>query len=349
MPVWRNFLSNRITRLAKTRRGGHSKGMDMLTDILRLSGLSTTVTGHATFYGDWGVSVAPSAEMALHVPRVGQCWFRKDAQAQPMLIAQGDLLLATRGFAHSISDEPHRACEPLEDVLARMERRKAADQAQDLPQVHMLCAKYLVEVPGGAPMLGVLPDCIHLTADQIAAEPRLVAVLDLLDAEARLGGGGTGHVVSRLVDTLLVFVLRRWFDLYGASAGPGWFRALSTPGVNRAVGAIHADPARRWNVDALADIAGPSRPTFLRRFRDATGEAPMSYVTRWRMARAARALRDGGRDGAIDGGRTIETLAVSLGYDNGASFSKAFRKIMGTSPSAYRRAPQNAPQLSEEA
>lgn len=309
--------------------------MDMLTDILRLGGLSTTVLGHATLYGDWGVSVAPSTEMTLHVARKGGCWFRgADAEA-PIQIKEGDLFLATRGFAHAITDQPNRPAQSLDDVMALMAQRAEVAEAQGWPRVQMLCAKYQVEVPGGAPTIGALPEFIHLRSAEIADQPRLMGVLELLDAEAREGGGGTTLVVSRLVDTLLVYVLRRWFELHGATAAPGWFRAFGTPGVNAAVAAVHSDPTRRWSVDALADIAGQSRATFLRRFREATGDAPMAYVTRWRMALAARALRERQT--------TVDQIALSVGYDCGTAFSKAFRKATGISPGAYRRSNVTTP------
>jgi AraC-like DNA-binding protein len=72
-------------------------------------------------------------------------------------------------------------------------------------------------------------------------------------------------VVSRLVDVLLVYILRSWQD-QDPDACPGWFLALDDPVVGAAISAVHADPGRRWTVAALAAEAGLSRAPFARRF-----------------------------------------------------------------------------------
>jgi len=300
--------------------------MDMLSDILRLGGLTTAVLGHAKMYGDWGVLVQESSEMALHVMRKGECWFQKDEASEPFLLAEGDILLATRGFSHGISDKPRRPLQELGDVLETMGRRASAKDDWS-SYCEVLCAKYMVALPGGAPMIGRLPDLVHLKREHVAGQGRLTALLDILDAEARDGGGGSDLVVSRLVDTLLIFILRRWFEVSGPAA-PAWYRALEDPGVGAALAAVHNAPNEAWTIDQLAEIARQSRATFLRRFREVTGEAPMAYVTRWRMALAAKALK-----GSAIG---VEQVAHEAGYDSAAAFSKAFRRAFGVSPRDYR-------------
>ena len=66
--------------------------------------------------------------------------------------------------------------------------------------------------------------------------------------------------------------------------------------VGAAIQAIHADPARVWTVEALAEVAGVSRSTLALHFKRKAGIAPLEYLLRWRMQLAARADRQPGDD-----------------------------------------------------
>ncbi len=73
-----------------------------------------------------------------------------------------------------------------------------------------------------------------------------------------------------------------------------------------------------------------SRSGFFARFADLVGEPPHSYLTRWRMHLAARALRS---ESASTG-----EIADRVGYTSEGAFSKAFKRLLGITPSEYRRA-----------
>jgi AraC-like DNA-binding protein len=93
---------------------------------------------------------------------------------------------------------------------------------------------------------------------------------------------------------------------------------------------LHEDPAYPWNVTELADRVGISRASLARRFSAVVGEAPMSYLTGWRIALAADQLRST-RD-------TVETIARRVGYANAFALSVAFKRVRGVTPTAHRRA-----------
>lgn len=67
---------------------------------------------------------------------------------------------------------------------------------------------------------------------------------------------------------------------------------LGDPATAAALRAMHADPAAPWSNDRLAAEAGVSRPTLARRFTALVGRPPMTYLTWWRVIRAATLLRD---------------------------------------------------------
>lgn len=88
------------------------------------------------------------------------------------------------------------------------------------------------------------------------------------------------------------------------------------------------------NVDTVLSIEGISKVLFMNRkylsevFRQKTGELLIDYITRIKMARAARLLCRSTR-------KTYE-IALQLGYRDTEYFSRLFKKHMGVTPSEYR-------------
>jgi AraC-like DNA-binding protein len=69
---------------------------------------------------------------------------------------------------------------------------------------------------------------------------------------------------------------------------------------------------------------------FARRFKEVTGEPPMSFLTEWRLALAAAMLHEPEA--------TLTDVARRVGYGSPYAFRAAFRRVRGISPSAHRRA-----------
>jgi AraC-like DNA-binding protein len=82
-------------------------------------------------------------------------------------------------------------------------------------------------------------------------------------------------------------------------------------------------------VASLAEQVGMSRSAFADKFADVVGESPMEYVTRWRLQKAASLLRAGEL--------ALAEVAARVGYQSDAAFNKAFKRLMGVTPGAYRR------------
>lgn len=71
------------------------------------------------------------------------------------------------------------------------------------------------------------------------------------------------------------------------------------------------------------------RATLVPRFKKTVGRGPYEYLTQWRIELAAERLRQG-RD-------TVASIALSVGYGSDSALSTAFKRVMGTSPRAYRQ------------
>lgn len=100
--------------------------------------------------------------------------------------------------------------------------------------------------------------------------------------------------------------------------------------MGKALELIHERPAAPWTVATLASEVCVSRAAFARRFRELVGEAPVAYLTRWRLDLAADELQDPARK--------IAAVAEAVGYESQFAFSHAFKRQFGCSPSEYRQA-----------
>jgi transcriptional regulator GlxA family with amidase domain len=202
----------------------------------------------------------------------------------------------------------------------------------DGPPTVWICGGYRLGAGVRHPLTSVLPDVVVITAAQ-ARRTGLSAAVDLIAAEVDGTDPGAPAVMASLVDLLFVYLLRTWFAEHHDDAG--WGRALFDPTVGAALSLMHADPGRSWNLDALADATRTPRATLTRRFAALTGQSPMAYLTDWRMAVAARLLRD------TDS--TLRVIAQQVGYDSEFAFARAFKRTTGQAPGQYRKHAQTTP------
>src|SRR5207253_4752553 len=194
----------------------------------------------------------------------------------------------------------------------------------------LICGSFRFEGSRTHPLLSVLPPLIHIQGDGGASSRTtewLSTTLRFLAAEARHPRPGAETLISRLTDVVFVQALRAWIESQPEGVG-GWLGALRDRQIAAALGQIHRQPERDWSVARLASTVGMSRSSFAARFTALVGEAPLAYLTRWRMHLAGELLR--GRD------LSVSEIAGRVGYESEAAFSKAFKREAGISPGAYR-------------
>ncbi|MEW5809166.1 MAG: AraC family transcriptional regulator [Actinomycetota bacterium] len=173
-------------------------------------------------------------------------------------------------------------------------------------------------------LLDALPVVLHVDAGGTGD-----AVLDHLAAEVAVDAPGQQVVLDRLLDWMLVCTIREWFDRPGGEP-PAWWAAQRDPVVGDALRLLHSDPAAPWTVVTLAERTGVARSTLAKRFTDLVGEAPLTYLTRWRMAMAVDRLVD-------EPTSTVAEVARSVGYADPFAFSAAFKRVRGVNPRDFRR------------
>lgn len=297
--------------------------MDVLANVLEVTKLDNTVICQAELRAPWGIAVDESAEAALHVIQRGACWLRIEGR-EPIRLSDGDIVLFAKGSGHAIADTPQTPLLPMAEALSRMAARAPQAGAE---ATQILCAKYRFGLPGDHPLVSRLPALIHLRARDVARSSQLQLLIQLMRIESDVRGSGSELVVPRLVDSLLVFILRAWLETEPVISA-SWFAALRDNGIGGALALMHREPHRDWTVQILADSVGQTRATFARRFASLVGETPVAYLTRWRICLAAKAIREGIT--------TVEQAAYAAGYESTAAFSRAFKRQYGMPPTAFR-------------
>lgn len=295
--------------------------MDVVSDVLRVTQMGNTIMSRAQFVAPWGIAVDESTKIAVHAVQRGHCWLGMPDK-DPILLEEGDIVLIAHHKPHSLSDSP-------DTLLSSWEHTLSECSVTDITEVEgraiaqLLCAKYRFGLPTTHPLFTQLPNLIHLRASDAAQNPQLQLLVKLMKAEVDGAGDGSDLVIPRLVDSLLVFILRSWLAAEPEMSS-SWFAATRNKAIATALSAIHADPAREWSLVELAQISGQSRATFARQFAALVGETPMAYLNQWRLCVAAKRIR-GGSD-------TIESVAYSSGYNSAAAFSRAFKRQYGFPP-----------------
>jgi transcriptional regulator GlxA family with amidase domain len=176
-------------------------------------------------------------------------------------------------------------------------------------------------------VLEALPHWVHLRPP-VDGPDRLMHLVEFAIAESRQRRSGAACVLLRLSEVLFVEVVRRYLD--GVPAGEtGWLAGLRHPTVGRALTLLHRRPSDAWTLDRLAREVGVSRSVLADRFTQVVGQPPMHYLARWRMQLAARLLSDGATK--------VVAVAVDVGYESEAAFSRAFKKTLGIAPAGWRR------------
>lgn len=99
--------------------------------------------------------------------------------------------------------------------------------------------------------------------------------------------------------------------------------------IKRIIEYIRVKYSDQLTATEIASSIGLERSYMTRMFKAATGQTPMEYLTTYRMKRACELL--------TEGKLSISTIALSVGYTDSFAFSKAFKRVIGQSPSTYKQ------------
>ncbi len=307
--------------------------VDPLDDVFQAMRVEDALYARLEATAPWGLKtrrVDGTARFGLMLR--GGCWLTLDDEPDappPVALAAGDCFVIPHGRPYTLRDAPRSPTVNCVDVIAGNVGgvvRVGADEGG--AQTSIVSGWFHFDPEGAGPLLALLPPLIHIRMDHERAQ-LLQSTLQVLAMETTQRGLGSGLVVSRLADILFMQAVRAHVESVDAETGTGWFAALADRRLGAALRRLHQDLAAGWTVESLAVAAGMSRSAFALRFKDKIGQSPLDYLTRWRMFRASHLLR-----------RTeqpMATVAGQVGYESEAAFNKAFKRLTGLAPGAYRR------------
>jgi AraC-like DNA-binding protein len=316
-----------------------TRGSDVLADMLRSLRLTGSVFLDARFSTPFGVlsprqwdASTPMAHLrhisVFHLIAAGECTI-EIATGERRTVSAGDILLLPFADQHKFwsGDAVEMARAQTLFADGPIKGVWTIDHGGGGKQTRMVCGFIESSEFLFAPVFRSLPALLVDRTGDDKVGAIITSTVGQILALADTATPGTELMLGRLMELLFVEVLRRYAENLPAGT-KGWFAAIGDPIVSRALQSVHGDPSRRWSVDDLAREAGASRTVLAERFNALLGQAPIEYVTGWRMQLAAERIRNSSD--------SLAAIAADIGYESEAAFNRAFKRVTGVTPGRFR-------------
>lgn len=324
--------------------------LDTLSDVLRSVRLRGAVFFHITGHSDWAAEAPPAREIApLLMPGIehvveyhalvqGSCWAGIPG-LQMVQLFPGDVVMFPHGDAHVVSSAPGLRGStdmswfggarteqlPLRVAYDGRNVQLAREPAPDADTT-IVCGFLGCDMQPFNPLIASLPRVLHLRANERDAWIARFTEHAAAESHARRPGGEA--MLARMSEMMFVDAVRRYADSLPEESA-GWLAGLRDRFVGRALALMHEQPAQDWSIDELGRRVGLSRSALHERFVQLVGMPPMQYLAQWRMQAAARLL--------LESRATVAAIALDVGYESEAAFARAFKRLVGKPPAAWRR------------
>ncbi|MCX4099021.1 AraC family transcriptional regulator [Nocardia sp. alder85J] len=284
----------------------------------------------------WSMRIEDQAPVSVIAVVRGHAWILP-ATAPAVHLGMGDVAIAKGPDPYTVCDDP---ASPPSIVIHAGQICTTID-GTDLSQTMDLGVRTWGNDPDGDTVMltGTYETAGEISRRLLTALPPLLVLpadawqshlIPLLREEIVKDDPGQEAVLDRLLDLLLIAVLRTWFARPDTPT-PAWYRARSDPIAGPALRLLENNPAHPWTIESLALEIGISRAALARRFTTHVGEPPMTYLTNWRLSLAADLLLE-------NPNTTLESIATKVGYTTPFALSAAFKRVRGVSPQDYRQA-----------
>lgn len=303
--------------------------MDPLSDVLALLKPRSYMCRGFDIGGSLAFQFGQHDGIKCYAVESGRCLLLMENLDEPIELQAGDCFLLPRGLPFTIGTDLSLPAVDAMQAISSIQASESAGVVTFNGGGECFVVGGLFTLSGGHAeiLTNLLPPIVHVRSELEKTELRWA--LRRMRQELEGEQPGSQLVAQQLAYMILVQALR--LHLAERTAGEvGWLFALTNKPLKIALACMHETPSHPWRLQELAQRAGMSRSMFAMRFKEAVGETPMEYLTRWRMLIASERL--------LHSDDAVTDIASSLGYESESAFRRAFRKIMGCSPRRYGRA-----------
>lgn len=329
---------------------------DTLSDVLRTVRLRSSLffdlscagiwLAEAPGSGDIAAMVMPEVDQVIdyHVVTRGECWIAVQGEP-PLRLGQGDIVILPQGDPHVVSSAPSIRADAGIDWSREMKLHnrpfRVAQRGRAMPgpascggepgkdyevNTSLICGFIGCDRRPFNPLLATLPRLLHLPAS--AGNSWGAQFAQLAASESGNRRPGSEVLLERMSEMMFVDAIRRHIDQMPETS-TGWLAGLRDRFVGRALALLHENPTANWSIDELGHQVGLSRSALHERFVALVGLPPIQYLAQWRMQLAARMLRESQS--------SVLSVALRSGYESEAAFGRAFKRLVGMPPAAWRR------------
>lgn len=300
--------------------------MDPLSDVLSLLKPRSYVSSGVDAGGTWSIQFPDQNKLIkCYAVVTGECWLVVDGVPDAAHLKRGDCFVLPSGRPFRLASDLALAPEPSSNYFPPP-RPGAVVKINGGGDFFLVGSRFGVSGGHAGILMGMLPPIVHIHNESEQAALRWSVERMMLELHAPQAGSSL--IAQHLAHMMLIQALRLHVAK-GEADGAGWLFGVADKQLGPAISAIHADPAYRWTLQALAGHACMSRSAFAQKFKETVGVAPMEYVTRWRMLLAGDKLENSSDP--------VSVISLSLGYESESAFSTAFKRVMGASPRQYCR------------
>ncbi len=315
--------------------------MDALSDVLRTMRLKGGVFLHGEFSDPWCIS--SKVEPQSCAPYLGETahvipyHFVIEGRMRVRLpggdtfeMGPGESVMFPHNDRHILGSDTDR---PPVDSLDVVQGPVGGGLASIVlggngERTRIVCGFLGAEDIVGNPVVSSLPAVLRLDARDGSAGEWVRNTFHHAAEEIAAGRLGSEVIMSKLSELLFVEAIQRYTATL-TEGQTGWLAGLADRYVSRAMALLHARTGDPWTVDALGREVGLSRSALAERFGDVLGMPPMQYLANWRIHVAAHEL--------VNSSKSIPQIAREVGYESEASFTRAFKRLIGTPPATWRR------------
>jgi|GEM_PF-4862988 len=298
---------------------------DILADVLKVGELGSRVVCRPNLPAPWGLKFDPKNQAMFHIIKQGSCLFYENKDAQPISLHQGDLIFIPKRHHYQIKSSKDVTSHNLNEEFERISKIKDLNNKQ---MTHMICGAYELKSNMSLPFFSLLPKYFHLSNEQINNSSELSSIVQILRKEDSSKNIGNELIIARLLDILLVLIVRVWMET-AEDESIGWLLGTLDTEVGEVLSIIHERPQDRLTIESLAKETAMSRTKLLNKFTKLVGISPIQYLTNWRIDLSKQLLS------STD--LSIFEISNSVGYESEASFGRVFKKIEKIPPGQYRK------------